>query len=187
MTRGRGSLLIVLAVCGAQAGAYGVYRLVQHARDTPETDVSFELEAASGRAPEIELTRPDGTTVILSELRGRVVVLHFWATWCAPCARELPGLLAFADDVASTGVTVLAVSLDDSWKNVSTFLGGSVPESVVRAGGDAARLYGVGPIPQTFLVRPNGEVAFAARGPRDWRSAAARQAVFALRQERPTP
>lgn len=183
MTRtSRRRLLVVLGMAVAQGGAYAIYRLVERKRASATSEASFSMDAAFGPAPDIEMAHADGRRVRVSDFRGQVVVVHFWATWCKPCARELPGLLEFAERAAPDGVTVLAVSLDESWSSVRTFLGAEIPATVVRGvTGTEGRAYGVGVLPQTFVVSQRGDLALHATGSRDWASERAAQVVLALR------
>lgn len=174
--------LTLLAIVGAQAAAYGAYRLVEGRRSSPLTEGDFEVEPLNGQAPDLTLIHADGSALRLSELKGKVVVLHFWATWCEPCARELPALLTFAEQVAPKGVTLLALSLDTSWDNVATFFKGEIPSVVVRGTtGKEAEAYNVTPIPQTFFLNSSGEIELMARGARDWTRRTAARTVLALR------
>lgn len=184
MTRtSRRGLLIVLGLAVAQGGAYAVYRLVEHERAPGASDASFSMDAVSGPAPDIEMVYADGRTVRVSDFKGNVVVVHFWATWCKPCARELPGLLEFAERTAPKGVTVLAVSLDDGWSSVRTFLGAEIPATVVRgATGTEGQAYGVGVLPQTFVVSPRGELLRHGVGAREWTSQGANDMVLSARK-----
>jgi thiol-disulfide isomerase/thioredoxin len=178
----RRGLLIILGLAVAQGGAYAAYRVVERARAPAESDARFSVDAASGPAPDIEMVQADGSKVRLSDFRGKVVIVHFWATWCAPCARELPGLLKFAERDDLKGVTVRAVSLDDGWSNVRTFLGPEIPNAVVRgATGTEGRAYGVGILPQTFVVGTRGELLLHAVGARDWTSRGAADMVLSAR------
>ena len=65
-------------------------------------------------APDFTVTLMDGTRVKLADLKGQVVVINFWATWCGPCKRELPLLDAYAAQVAGHGLRVFAVTTEDS-------------------------------------------------------------------------
>jgi len=83
--------------------------------------VLVALASIGARAPEVgvqappfELTLVDGTKVSLSELRGQVVVLNFWATWCVPCKQELPTLDAYYAATSKFGLRVFAVTTEDS-------------------------------------------------------------------------
>ncbi|MDX2055233.1 MAG: TlpA disulfide reductase family protein [Polyangiaceae bacterium] len=172
----------VLAIVGVQAAASGAYRLIEGRRSSPLTEGDFEVEPLNRQAPDLTLVHADGSALRLSQLKGKVVVLHFWATWCEPCARELPALLTFAEQMAPMGVTLLALSLDTSWENVATFFKGEIPREVVRGTtGEEAEAYNVTPIPQTFFINSSGEVVLRARGARDWTRRAAARTVLALR------
>ncbi|MBI5508912.1 MAG: TlpA family protein disulfide reductase [Deltaproteobacteria bacterium] len=134
---------------------------------------SFDAERlAPGRAaPSLLLVRPDGSTRRLSELRGKAVLLHFWATWCPPCREELPGLLALGRDLGRDGaLEVIAVTLDDDWAAVGRFFGGDIPVEVVRDASSAStRIYEVSALPDTYLVGPDGALTVRVGGARDWR------------------
>ena len=74
-------------------------------------------------APEIVVDRVSGGDLALSSLRGKVVLLDVWASWCGPCKQELPMLDAIAGRLRKRGVEVLAVSVDQERENVDKFLG----------------------------------------------------------------
>jgi len=73
------------------------------------------------RAPEFALTALAGNKVSLSSLRGKVVLIDFWAQWCEPCKRELPQLDKLAQEYARKGVVVLAVNIDKVRENASAW------------------------------------------------------------------
>lgn len=101
---------------------------------------------------------------------GRVVV-HFWATWCAPCRTELPALLDAADD---EGVVLLAAT-DEPRGVVERYFGRDVPAAVIEDPDGVARsAFGVSGLPDTFLVE-DGRVVARVGGPRDWTSRAGRR------------
>lgn len=110
-------------------------------------------------APGFEWVAPSGETRRLSDLRGRAVVINFWATWCEPCRREMPALdRAAADDPS---VAVLALDLDESADKVDAFLesyGIDRLVPIIDAGKRVALRYDVLSLPSTFFVAPDGVV-----------------------------
>ena len=122
-------------------------------------------------APALEVERAGGTKVQLEDLRGRVVLVHFWATWCPPCRQELPSLLETAGELRRDGrFEVLAVSVDDDWPKLRAFFPGAMPDAVVRMLTPAAqRKYGTSTLPDTYLVGPDGRLVERFVGAQDWR------------------
>jgi thiol-disulfide isomerase/thioredoxin len=167
--------LAVLALILAVGGLYGYRKLQQRWRMSLADFAPGEPVAGTPAAPVIEAERPDGSRVRLPADPGRVVLVHFWATWCTPCRAELPGILALGEELARTGKGRLyAVSVDASWKDIREHFGGQVPDSVVRAGRESTRPYGAGSIPVTFLIDRQGRLVERYRGAFDWDSDAAR-------------
>lgn len=124
---------------------------------------AMEITATGAIPPDISLTNPDGKTVSLSSLRGNVVMLDFWASWCKPCRAENPNVVKAYNKYHSKGFEILGVSLDKNkapwvgaiaqdgliWKHVSDLKGWqSAP----------ARDYGVTSIPMTFLLDKEGRI-----------------------------
>jgi peroxiredoxin len=118
-------------------------------------------------APDFSLAALDGATVTLSSLRGDIVILDFWASWCAPCTRTLPSLHDLASRLAGRGVVLLAVSLDRTADAAAAYADslGLVLGSVLYGSLDEARavrdLYGVGGIPHTFVIDREGWIRFS--------------------------
>lgn len=154
----------------------GVYLWV--GRDVPAPGESVGAERVQGPAPELVYHRPGGAEERLASLRGRPVVVHFWATWCPACRDELPGLLELA---GSGEIAILAVSLDSDWEPVRRFFGGEVPPAVVLAApGTEPERFGVTGLPESYLVDASGQLRLRFSGPRDWRSAAMQETVISL-------
>lgn len=187
MSPGVRRLLQVLgALALLQGGAVLVYRAVENERSRP-VEAPFDAERLPAtEAPDIELRRTDGTRFRLSDLRGHTVLLHFWATWCRPCETELPGLIEFAREHQEEQVTLLAVAVDEDWPVVEAFFRGAVPPEIVQgARGDERKRYGVGTLPDTYIVRPSGQLGFRMAGAREWRSAGAREVLHDARRGAP--
>jgi peroxiredoxin len=119
--------------------------------------------AVGALAPDIALPGPDGDTIMLSSLKGRIVLLDFWATWCLPCREENPNLVNLHDRFSSKGFEIYQVSLDKSraswlrgieedhldWVHVSDL---KMWESVVVS------IYGLQGIPMNFLLDRDGRI-----------------------------
>src|SRR5258708_1011584 len=100
------SVLTVLAI-GTSAGLY----LTAPAFQAAGSETKPQSRAAS--APEWELKDADGKGVKLSDFKGKVVVLDFWATWCGPCRMEIPGFVELQKQYRDKGLVVIGVSLDE--------------------------------------------------------------------------
>lgn len=171
--RWRRIAIAVAIVVALQGIAFVGYRHVERDRTRAGTDRGGRaLEPRS--APALVVERPDGSRDSLAALRGRVVIVHFWATWCPPCRDELPGLLALADTLrADHDVALLAVSVDDDWPTLRGFFDGAVPPAVVRLQTANGHLqYGASTLPDTYVVDRDGRFVARYAGAQDWRSPA---------------
>jgi thiol-disulfide isomerase/thioredoxin len=122
-------------------------------------------------APPLRLADLDGRPVDLASLRGKVVVLNFWATWCEPCRTELPSLDRLHRALSNEGLAVVAVSVDDRGTDVAGFLrarGLSLPVWRDPGGGEAARGWDVTGYPVTFVVDAVGRVQARYLGVAEW-------------------
>lgn len=107
-------------------------------------------------------------------------LLHFWASWCAPCRRELPALLEAAREL---DVAVVALSTDDDWRPVSAFFAGPPPPEVLREpNGRLARTLGVSALPDTYLIDAEGRAIRRIAGARDWTDPPTRAWLRTVRQ-----
>ena len=113
-------------------------------------------------APEFTLKDADGKTVHLSDYKGKVVLLDFFATWCGPCKIEIPWFMEMERKNKDRGFAVLGVSMDDEgWEVVKPFLADLGVNYRVVIGNDAtATMYGgVDALPTTFLIDREGRIA----------------------------
>jgi peroxiredoxin len=114
------------------------------------------------KAPDFTLKDSDGKTVRLSDFRGKVVLLDFWATWCGPCKIEIPWFMEFQRKNQDKGLVVLGVSMDDEgWEVVKPYLAHmKINYRVVIGNDQTAQLYGgVDALPTTFLIDREGKIA----------------------------
>ena len=121
---------------------------VSKSRGSVATD--FTLQELSG-----------GGNVALSEMKGRVVLLEFWATWCPPCRASVPGIERLYEKYKDKGVVVLAVSMDDSgWDAVQSFVKeNGIKYTVLRGNDDVAEKYQVRSIPMLLVIDKEGKIA----------------------------
>jgi peroxiredoxin len=112
-------------------------------------------------APDFTLADSKDARIKLSNYRGRVVLLDFWATWCGGCKVEIPWYIEFQKKYKDSGLSVVGVSVDDDgWKSVKPFLEAKqVNYPVVIGDWDLAMRFGTTSLPATLLIDRNGRVA----------------------------
>lgn len=138
---------------------------------------------AGSPAPAYQAPSLAGDTVDLADLRGGVILLNVWATWCAPCVREMPALQRLHEQLAERGLHVVAVSVDAPMGVLGVFgqPGGNVQEFVDRFGltfeilldpeGRVERSYQVSALPTTFLIDRDGRIRRRVLGAVEWDAA----------------
>ena len=146
--------------------------------DEPSVDgdlaESFAWLTPPAPAPQTPFQTGGGQEVRLEVFRGRVVLLNFWATWCAPCIREMPSLDRLQAKLGDEGLEVVAVSQDFAGlKVVKPFferLDLANLELYLNSGGQLARTIGVVALPTTLLIDREGRVVGGVEGPAEWDS-----------------
>jgi peroxiredoxin len=144
------------------------FRLVSGAANTALllTTLTTALDATADKvhkAPSIQLKTLDGQTVRLADHKGRVVVIDFWASWCAPCKATFPALNTLAGELRDKGVDVFAVSEDEKRKDLDAFLAEHRPSIDVLwdAKGNAASAFSVTMIPSMYVIDQSGMIRFS--------------------------
>jgi peroxiredoxin len=135
------------------------------------------------RAPEFSLPALDGKAISLSSYRGKVVMVHFWATWCPPCVEELPALERLHRAYFGKDLEILAVSVDEGGAvDVEQFMRKNRFALPVLLNPDqsVSRQYGTFKFPETYLVDREGIVRLKIIGAADWTSPEAQKFVQAL-------
>ena len=128
----------------------------------PVRAASLKPEKDRRQAPDFTLKDADGKVVHLSDYKGKVVLLDFWATWCGPCRIEIPWFIELQRKHKDRGFEVLGVAMDDEgWEVVKPFLADLRVNYRVMIGDDAtSQLYGgVDALPTTFLIDRTGKIA----------------------------
>ena len=126
-----------------------------------------------------------GEAVSLAALHGRVVLVNFWASWCAECRPEMPMFERLHQDFAAQGLTVLGINFREEAQTIqryATSLGLTFP-LMLDPQGEIFRSYGVIGLPTTLLIGRDGRPVALAIGPRDWAGAEARAIIQALLAE----
>ncbi len=163
----KASILLKAIPIAALIG-FGIYDRVDSAETAPEASQLIEV---GQEVPDLEGRTPSGEIIRLSDLRGQVVLIDFWASWCGPCVYNMPAVVdtynQFRDskfESGEEGFTVFSVSLDQNktaWKNGIERLNQTWPHHIsdLRGWGSShATKYNVNSIPQTFLIDGEGKL-----------------------------
>jgi thiol-disulfide isomerase/thioredoxin len=135
-------------------------------------------------AADFTLADVDGEPLRLADLRGKVVMLNFWASWCPPCRREMPSMQRLYQQYAEQGLVVVAVNQWEDADLVFEFVGRLDPEPsfpiLLDRGSKVAELYGVKGLPTTYLIDRDGNMRYRAMGGRDFDHPAVAQLIESL-------
>lgn len=168
---------IALAACSTRETILCSHALTVPASPTPaffydsaKTLDALTPEGSRKTAGNFTLTDNNGKTITLSDFKGKVVLLDFWATWCGGCKLEIPWYMEFDKKYRSQGLAVIGVSMDDDgWKAVRPFLakkrdaetGGNIAMEypIVLGNEELGRRFGLTSMPMTLLIDRDGKVA----------------------------
>ncbi len=146
-------LLVIAAVCGLSGCGLISSRTVRAA---------IKPESERKLAPDFTLKDSTGATVKLSDYRGKVVLLNFWATWCGPCKIEIPWFMEFEKAYKDRKFAVLGVSMDeDGWESVRPYIDAQKINYRILVGTEEfSNIYGgVDSLPTTFMLDRDGRIA----------------------------
>ena len=129
-------------------------------------------EKPDSPAPAFTLEALDGKPHRLSDYRGKVVLVNFWASWCPPCLAEMPSMQRLADRMAAESFEILAVNVGESPFKVAKFMKliGVRFTALLDKKGDTFRAWGGSIYPTTFVLDTEGRIRYAAYGPMQWDS-----------------
>ncbi|MBP0129224.1 MAG: TlpA family protein disulfide reductase [Nitrospira sp.] len=157
----RGAILLVGAVI--LAAVFGIVWM---------QSAKYELLAVGKQAPDFVLTDLNDKPQRLSEFRGKVVFLNFWATWCKPCREEMPSMEVLHKNFEKDGLVILGVSIDrvTTTKDIPPFTKGmnlTFPV-LIDSWGKTDKPYKRMGVPETFIIDRDGVIREIVIGPRDW-------------------
>ncbi|MDH5179790.1 MAG: TlpA family protein disulfide reductase [Gammaproteobacteria bacterium] len=127
---------------------------------------SVNASAVKGKAPDFTLKSNSGKNLKLSEFRGQVVMINFWASWCAPCRQEMPHLENLYNKYHKLGFTILGVNVEENSDKAKSLLKDikvSFPV-LFDTGNSVSKKYNVSAMPSTVLVDRNGNMRFLHKG-----------------------
>jgi peroxiredoxin len=155
--------VVVLIAVGVLAAVFGLVWM---------QSAKYEPLAVGKQAPDFSLVDLNEKSVRLSDLRGKVVFLNFWATWCKPCKEEMPSMEVLHKNFEKDGLVVLAVSIDrvTTTKDIPPFLKSmnlTFPV-VIDSWGKTDMPYKRTGVPETFIIDQQGVIREIVIGPRDW-------------------
>jgi thiol-disulfide isomerase/thioredoxin len=128
------------------------------------------IQIAGKPAPALQLDNLDGEPYDLAKTGGHWRFVHFWASWCGPCRKEMPGIQRMITLLEDSGIEFLVINTAESEDAVFTFLGIVAPDLVPLMDTDGLVTEAWQPrgLPATYLVDPEGRIQYQALGGRDW-------------------
>lgn len=140
--------------------------MLQAAGDLPTGIIAAKVSLA----PPMRLADMDGEFVDIQQLRGQWVFVHFWASWCGPCRREMPHIEKLQQLMGGQGLGFMIVNTAEDEDTVFSFLGGVAPDlnSLMDRDGLATEKWQPRGLPATYLVDPAGVIRYQALGGREW-------------------
>jgi len=145
---------------------------------TPVNDALGQLPVA---APDFTLKDYAGREVKLSSLRGQVVLVNFWATWCNTCVIEMASMERLVEKERGKKFRLLAVSVDDDWAAVRKFFAKGTPLDVLLdTARDVPKKWGTEKFPESFLIDKDGVIRYYIVSNRDWSAPAVSACIDAM-------
>ncbi|MFQ5901006.1 MAG: peroxiredoxin family protein [Thermodesulfobacteriota bacterium] len=136
-------------------------------------------------APDFVLSTPDNRLIELTEFRGKVVFINFWASWCKPCRDEMPSMERLYKRYKDKGLVILAVNIMEDTDTVKGFMDelGLTFTPLMDRKGEVKQLYNVYTIPTSYLLDKTGVIRGKAIGDRDWSYPAAFRVIEEMLEE----
>jgi thiol-disulfide isomerase/thioredoxin len=121
-------------------------------------------------APQFQLETIDGEKVDLQTMQGKWVFVHFWASWCGPCRKEMPAIEKLSQLISENELSIVMVNVAEDEDTIFSFLGEVTPtlDSYMDKDGQAIEAWQPRGLPATYLVDPSGTIRYQALGGREW-------------------
>jgi peroxiredoxin len=185
------SQYIKLLVLGSAVVAFVALQLapweLSEKRGVTEAVLALDGQWVGQEAPNFELINNDtGQKMSMSDFRGKVIFLNFWASFCEPCKREMPSMERLVRQYQDQGLEMLAISLDPQREDIDTFMGEFLPgqRSAMTVlwdpSGESSRAYGTELIPETYIIDRQGKVVARFVNEYDWTRPEVKQLIEAL-------
>lgn len=143
-----------------------------HGEGLPPLTHSLTPVKTTIKAPELRFQNMDEEMIDIKDLKGKVVVVNFWATWCPPCRREMGSMERLNQAVKDKNVVILAVNIGEDMDTVFSFLGMVEPTPNFQMLFDheavSMNKWGVKGLPTTYIIKPDGTIAYTAVGGREF-------------------
>ena len=169
-----GLLCLVLVVAGLGIGQRGL---------ADERLSALHPVAERPPAPDFSLQDIDGAMHRLSDYRGKVVIVNFWATWCPPCREEMPSMQRAWERLRDDNIVILAIDIGEDEDTIFTFTADYPVEFPLLMDRDSSVIaqWPVRGLPTSFVVDPEGHIVYRAIGSRDWEHPALLETLRGLR------
>ena len=168
--------LLLITVCASP--------LVWGANTSPPLTHKLSLIKGNWTAPELRLENMDGEIIDIKDVKGKVVIVNFWATWCPPCRREMSSLEHLYQATSDKGVEVIAVNIGEDPDTVFPFMGNleAYPSFQIVFDTEALLMdqWKVQGLPTTFIVDKEGNIIYKAVGGREFNHPKIRQTILEL-------
>jgi len=174
----RAGLLLTAALVVAGLAFYGLRGDFSQNEQPPsvvqggENKLRLEILKTPTPAPEFVLKDTAGNQINLLQLRGRVVFVNFWATWCLPCIEEMPAMEKLHQELQKDGLVILAVNFQEGPERIKEFLAkhNLTFTALLDHDGKVAERYQAWALPVSVIINKRGEIVARAMGSKDWHS-----------------
>lgn len=132
----------------------------------------IRINSSNDMAPDFVLKNLEGKDVTLSDYKGKVVFINFWAKWCGPCVQEMPSIDRLGKAVSGSDIVVLIINIGESEEVIGKFItdNGYSLETLLDKHKSVSSKYGVRSIPSTYIINKKGEIVGTKIGSHEWDS-----------------